>query len=93
MLPAWRLWGRRRLSVVVTVSLATDPSVKSGYTITLTSGTAVAGTPATCNGIAAGATIQTCFVGGDPISGGGVRYFGTDQGGTIYHSTAAMVVT
>ena len=28
-----------------------------------------------------------------PTSGGGVRFFGTNQGGTIYTSTADVVVT
>ena len=47
--------------------LNTDPSVKSSYTIALT----------------AGATMETYFVGAAPTSGGGVRYFGSNQGGAI----------
>ena len=70
-----------------------DPSVKSSYTIAMTGGAAAAGAPASCNGVAAGATVQTYFVGGAPTSGGGVRYFGSNQGGTIYHSTVAVAVT
>ena len=57
--------------------LNADPSVKSSYTMTLT----------------AGASVSTYFVAGAPTSGGGVRFFGTNQGGTIYTSTADVVVT
>ena len=77
----------------VGTDLNTDPSVKSSYTIAQTAGAAAAGAPATCNGVAAGAAIETYFLGAAPTSGGGVRYFGTNQGGTIYHSTAAVAVT
>ena len=73
--------------------LGTDPSVKSSYTVALTAGAAAAGAPASCNGVGAGATIATYFVGADPTSGGGVRFFGTNQGGTIYTSTATVAVT
>ena len=77
----------------VGTDLNTDPSVKSSYTMALTAGAAAAGAPASCNGIAAGATVETYFVGAAPTSGGGVRYFGTNQGGTIYTSTAAVTAT
>tara|TARA_Y100000758_G_scaffold41367_1_gene26856 strand:+ start:983 stop:1207 length:225 start_codon:yes stop_codon:yes gene_type:complete len=40
-----------------------------------------------------GATIETYFVGAAPTSDGGVRYFGSNQGGTVYHSTTAVAVT
>ena len=73
--------------------LSTDPSVKSSYSLAMTAGAAAAGSPASCNGVAAGATVETYFVGAAPTSGGGVRYFGSNQGGTIYHSTAAVAVT
>ena len=78
---------------LVGTDLNTDPSVKSSYTMALTAGAAAAGAPASCNGIAAGATVETYFVGAAPTSGGGVRYFGTNQGGTIYTSTAAVTAT
>ena len=73
--------------------LGADPSVKSSYTVTVTSGAAAAGAPASCNGVAAGATPSTYFVSASPTAGGGVRFFGTNQGGTIYQSTAAVAVT
>ena len=71
----------------------TDPSVKSSYTITITAGTLAAGAPASCNGAAAGAVVSTYFASGAPTAGGGVRFFGTNQGATIYQSTAAVAVT
>ena len=77
----------------VGTDLGTDPSVKSSYTIALTAGTTVPGAPASCNGVAAGATVSTYFVAAAPMAGGGVRYFGTNQGGTIYTSTAAVAIT
>ena len=73
--------------------LATDPSIKSGYTVTLTAGAAAAGAPASCNGAAAGTVAATYFGGASPTTGAGARFFGTNQGGTIYQSTAAVVVT
>jgi type IV pilus assembly protein PilA len=73
--------------------LATDPAIKSSYTIALTAGAPAAGAPASCNGAAAGTVVSTYFVGGSPTAGGGARFFGSNQGGTIYQSTAAVVVT
>ena len=73
--------------------LSTDPSVKSGYTITNTAGAAAAGAPASCNGAAAGTVVGTYFVGAAPTAGAGARFFGSNQGGTIYPSTAAVAVT
>jgi prepilin-type N-terminal cleavage/methylation domain-containing protein len=73
--------------------LANDPSVKSGYTVTLTPGAAAAGAPASCNGAAAGTVVSTYFVGAEPIAGGGSRFFGTNQSGTIFQHTAAVPVT
>ena len=77
----------------VGTDLGTDPSVKSSYTVALTAGTTVPGAPASCNGVAAGATVSTYFAGAAPTSGGGVRYLGTNQGGTVYTSTAIVAVT
>ena len=73
--------------------LSTDPSLKSGYTVALTAGAAAAGAPASCNGAAAGTVVSTYFVGASPITGGGGRFFGSNQGGTIYQSTTAVAVT
>jgi type IV pilus assembly protein PilA len=73
--------------------LSIDPSLKSGYTVTITPGAPAAGAPASCNGLAAGAVVSTYFVGASPVAGGGNRHFGTNQGGTIFQSDQAVQVT
>ena len=79
----------------ISQDLSTDPSLKSGYTVTQTGGAAAVGAPASCNGVAAGAVATTYFVGAVPLVAGstGSRFFGTNQGGTIFQSTAAIAVT
>ena len=79
----------------ISADLSTDPSVKSGYNIALTAGAVVPGAPASCNGVPVGGVIATYFVGGAPATPGssGTRFFGTNQGGTVYQSTAAVAVT
>ena len=77
----------------VGTDLGTDPSTKSSYTMTLSAGAVAAGSPASCNGVDAGATVGTYFVAAAPTAGGGVRYFGTNQGGTIYTNTEDVTVT
>ncbi len=66
------------------------PIIKSSYTMALTAGAVAAGAPASCNGVNAGATLSTYFVSAAPQAGGGVRFFGTNQGSTIYTATAAI---
>ncbi len=73
--------------------LGADPSLKSSYSVALTPGEAVAGAPASCNGAAAGAVVATYFAGASPVGGGGSRFFGTNQGGTIFQSTEVVPVT
>ena len=73
--------------------LSTDPSVKRGYSIALTHGGHAACAPASCNGPAAGDNVYSYFVSAAPTAGGGVRYFGTNQGATIYTSTAPVAIT
>lgn len=73
--------------------LGTDPSFKSGYTITLTPGATVVGAPASCNGAAAGTVVSTYFVSASPVAGGGTKFFGTNQSGTIFESTNQVPVT
>ncbi len=70
--------------------LGLDPSIKSGYTVAMTAGVEAVGAPVSCNGAA---VVATFFVGADPNPGGGVRFFGTNQGGTIYQATATMPAT
>jgi prepilin-type N-terminal cleavage/methylation domain-containing protein len=70
--------------------LATDPSSKSGYTITMTGGTAPSVQPVTCQS-AVTATSVSFSVNGDPESAGstGTRYFFTN-GSTIYQDSATI---
>ena len=70
--------------------LSADPSFKSGYRISLFPGGLATGAPASCNGVAAGQVLVTYFIQGNPMSGGGVRFFGTNQAGTIYTAVASM---
>lgn len=45
-----------------------------------------AGTQASCNGLRAKRAASTYFVGAEPEIYGGSRFFGTNQGGTLYQS-------
>ena len=73
--------------------LSADPSIKSDYSIALTPGAPSPASPASCNGAGAGTLVGTYYVGADPVGTGGIRFFGMNQGGTIYWSTAAIPVT
>ncbi|MAG70806.1 MAG: hypothetical protein CL471_11030 [Acidobacteria bacterium] len=44
-------------------------------------------------GAAAGTAVSTYFVSGNPIGFIGSRFFGTNQGGTIYQAGAPVPVT
>jgi type IV pilus assembly protein PilA len=71
--------------------LRTDPSVKSGYTITLTGGAAPTVQPQTCNGLSA--TSVTFAAQADPLAVGstGTRHFFTN-GSAIFQHTAQIAV-
>ena len=69
--------------------LATDPALKSGYSVSLTPGPTVEGTPLTCNGATA---VATYFVEARPVTGEG-RFFGINQGGTLFESATPVAVT
>ena len=73
--------------------LSADPSIKSDYSIALTPGAPSPASPASCNGAGAGTLVGTYYVGADPVGIGGIRFFGMNQGGTIYWSTAVIPVT
>ena len=77
----------------ISTDLATDPSTKSSYLLTLTPGAPAVAAAPSCNGVAAGNLVWTYYAGADPISNGGVRFFGMNQGGTIYQATATLPVT
>jgi prepilin-type N-terminal cleavage/methylation domain-containing protein len=68
--------------------LSTDPSTKSGYIVTMTAGAAAAAGTVGCN--APTGMSQTYYVSADPqvANSTGSRFFGTNQGGTIYQSTS-----
>ena len=73
--------------------LSADPSTKSSYSIAVTAGAPSPVSPASCNGAGAGTLVTTYYVGADPVGSGGIRFFGMNQGGTIYWSTAVIPVT
>jgi hypothetical protein len=63
---------------------------KSGYTVTLTAGTA--STLTSCNG---GTPVQTYWAFAEPLvqDSTGSRHFGTNQGGTIYQDLSTVPET
>jgi type II secretory pathway pseudopilin PulG len=67
---------------------------KSGYIFSL-AGTPLGGSPATCNGLAAGASSPGYAVVADPLdpSGSVGRYFGTNADGLIYQDTSSLATT
>jgi prepilin-type N-terminal cleavage/methylation domain-containing protein len=61
--------------------------VKSGFTFTIGSTTGVAAqSPASCNGVAAGASLGGFFATGTSTPGTGTRSFGVNQLGAIYYA-------
>lgn len=75
---------------------AADPAVKSGYRFTLTPGQMASASPASCNGEAAGASVVTYFLNGDPVgTSEGRRFFASNSNGTVFESDtgAAVVIT
>ena len=77
----------------ISADLTTDPTAKSGYTITLTAGAAAPSGVTGCN--SPSALAQSYYVGADPLvaNSTGTRCFGSNQGGTIYQSTATPPVS
>jgi type IV pilus assembly protein PilA len=77
----------------VSRDLAGDPITKSGFLVALLGGTGPGGTPppVSCSPAGLGTTY---FSRADPsvMNSTGARYFGTNQGGTIYQSLTAQVV-
>jgi type II secretory pathway pseudopilin PulG len=65
----------------------------NGYTISLYA-TPLAGTPPTCNGLAAGATAPTYVIVADPIDPvANPRFFGLNSDGVVYEDSATFVGT
>jgi type IV pilus assembly protein PilA len=79
----------------ISPDLAADPSVKSGYSISmgtpLTALPIVVAAASTCNAVAN--ALPSYFAKADPtaIGGTGSRYFGTDERGTIFQDTTATL--
>jgi len=69
--------------------LGTDPSLKSSYIVTMTSGAQVNGAPSSCNGVT---VVSTYFVNADPAAEDGARHFGTNQSGTIFQANDSVRV-
>jgi prepilin-type N-terminal cleavage/methylation domain-containing protein len=77
----------------ISPDLGTDPTVKSGYTVTL----GVGGTAATSGVTSCHTTAVAVFPGytgtADPVSSStGTRFFATDNRGTIFFANGAAVV-
>lgn len=75
----------------ISPDLSTDPTIKSGYTVTLGAGdstTVVLAQASTCNNVAD--ALGDYFAIADPVTfgGTGTRHFGTDERGTIFQDTA-----
>ena len=67
--------------------------VKSGYNFSM-AGTAVAGAPGTCNGLAAGSASTGYAVIADPLDPPpNPRYFGSNADGTVYESVGSLAAT
>ena len=72
--------------------LSNGPAVmRTGYNFSIAI-TPVAGTPPTCNGLAAGMTGPGYALVADPLNGDG-RFFGTNADGVIYEHTASLAAT
>lgn len=64
----------------------------SGYMIQV-EGTPFAGSPGSCNGLAAGATARGFKAGADPLEPTNTRYFATNSNGEIFEDSAAFYAT
>jgi type II secretory pathway pseudopilin PulG len=74
----------------ITPSLATSDAVThSGYLIQV-EGTAFAGAPPTCNGLARGEGAQAFKAAADPLETGAFRYFATNANITIIEDTQSL---
>ena len=79
----------------ISPDLASNGTVKSGYTVTLAAGAGsatITGAALTCNASGA-AAVSAFFATAIPVTPGssGSRYFGTDTRGTIFQDTAAAL--
>jgi hypothetical protein len=66
--------------------------VKSGYNFSL-AGTALAGAPASCNGLGVGQASPGYALVADPLDPATAKYFGTNSDGVTYQHTATLSLT
>ena len=71
---------------------AADTVVKAGYTIQMTA-SAFPGSPASCNGLAAGAAGQAWVAGADPTDASNSRFFATNANNIIFEDNASLYAT
>jgi type IV pilus assembly protein PilA len=76
----------------ISPDLSTDPSVKSGYTITMAASAGSAAGPTDCNGVA---TETAYYVTAVPVSAGlsGLRGFASTGAGTIFFDQTGVAPT
>ncbi len=73
----------------ISPDMAADPTVKSGYTVTLAAGASAASTVLDCNGVATGTGYYATAI---PLSGStGSRSFAINAGGTIFFANDVKV--
>jgi hypothetical protein len=65
---------------------------RSGYTFSL-AGSALAGAPASCNGLGVGQAAPGYAATADPIDASVARYFGTNSDGVIYQHLSTLSAT
>jgi type II secretory pathway pseudopilin PulG len=65
-------------------------TVKKASFLIQMSGTAVAGSPQSCNGLAAGAGAQAYKAGADALDATAGRYFATNASGVIYEASMSL---
>jgi hypothetical protein len=74
----------------ITSGLSTAATIdKAGYTIQMAA-TPYAGSPPSCNGVAAGGTGQGFVAGADPNASGNFRFFATNANNVIYENNASL---
>jgi len=66
--------------------------IKAGYNFSL-AGTALAGAPASCNGLPAGTASPGYATIADPLDPSTARFFGTNSDGVIYQHSASLAAT
>ncbi len=68
---------------------SSDSITRSGYILTM-EGTAFAGAPATCNGLAPGEAAQGFRAGADPTEPTNLRFFSSNASGSIYEHNVSL---